>query len=196
MQGIDMKMAPRLLKIYKEEVVPELSKRFSYKNSLEAPQIKKIILNMGVGLGSQDIKVLESAMQDLSLISGQKGVITRAKKSIANFKIRKGVPVGCKVTLRGARMYEFLDRLINVALPRIRDFRGVRPDSFDERGSYSLGLKEQNIFPEIDVDKMTRVQGMDVIINIDSSSREESFTLLKLFGMPFAGELKTWQKNV
>jgi len=191
-----MKMAPRLLKIYKEEVVPELSKRFSYKNSLEAPQIKKIILNMGVGLGSQDIKVLESAMQDLSLISGQKGVITRAKKSIANFKIRKGVPVGCKVTLRGARMYEFLDRLINVALPRIRDFRGVRPDSFDERGSYSLGLKEQNIFPEIDVDKMTRVQGMDVIINIDSSSREESFTLLKLFGMPFAGELKTWQKNV
>jgi len=188
-------MIPRLLQKYKEDIIPELTKKFNYKNSLEAPRLKKIVLNMGVGIGSQDIKILEQAAKDMTLIAGQKAVTTRARKSIANFKIRKGVPVGCKVTLRGLRMYEFLDRLINVALPRIRDFRGINPNSFDQKGSYSLGLKEQNIFPEIDVDKMPRVQGMDVIMNIQSSSREESFNLLKLFGMPFAGEMKTWQKN-
>ena len=183
-------MTPRLLQKYKEEIIPDLTKRFGYKNSLEAPRLQKIVLNMGVGAASQDIKILEQAMQDLSLISGQKAAMTRSKRSIANFKIRKGVPVGCKVTLRGARMYEFLDRLVNIVLPRIRDFRGVKADSFDQKGNYSMGLTEQTIFPEIDIDKVTRAQGMDVIININSRSREESYALLKLFGMPFVDELK------
>lgn len=183
-------MIPRLLQRYKEVIVPELKKKFGYKNPLQAPRLQKIVLNMGIGAGSQDIKILEQAMNGLSLISGQKGIITRAKKSIANFKIRKGVPVGCKVTLRGARMYEFMDRLVNVALPRIRDFRGVPPDSFDQKGNYSLGIRDETIFPEIDIDKVTKVQGMDVIINIRSNSREESYNLLRLFGMPFTGEIK------
>jgi len=178
-------MVPRLLQKYKEEIIPELSKKFGYKNPLQAPLLKKIVINMGVGAGSQDIKILEQVMADLSVITGQKAILTRAKKSIANFKIRKGVPVGCKVTLRGARMYEFLDRLINVALPRVRDFRGVSSNSFDQHGSYSLGIREQTIFPEINVDKVTRLQGMDVVVNIDSVSKEESFELLRLFGMPF-----------
>jgi large subunit ribosomal protein L5 len=183
-------MIPRLLQRYKEQIIPELSKKFGYKNSLAAPRLQKIVLNMGVGPASQDIKVLEQAMAELSLISGQKSVITRAKKSIANFKIRKGVPVGCKVTVRGIRMYEFLDRLLNVALPRIRDFRGVSANSFDENGNYSLGLREQTVFPEVDIDKVTRAQGMDVIIHIKSNSIEESYELLKLFGMPFVEEGK------
>ncbi|MBU4312893.1 MAG: 50S ribosomal protein L5 [Candidatus Omnitrophica bacterium] len=178
-------MVPRLLQKYKEEIVPELSKKFSYKNVLQAPRIVKVVVNMGVGAASQDIKILEQAMQDLTVITGQKPAMTRSRKAIANFKIRKGLPIGCKVTLRGARMYEFLDRLVNVALPRIRDFRGISDRAFDEKGSYSLGLKEQAIFPEINIDKMTRTQGMDVIINIRSNSKEESFELLKLLGMPF-----------
>ncbi len=186
-------MIPRLLQRYKEEIVPELSKQFGYKNSLEAPRLKKIVLNMGVGAGSQDIKILEQAMADLATITGQKPLMTRARKSIANFKIRKGLAVGCKVTLRGARMYEFLDRLINVVLPRIRDFRGVSPNSFDQKGNYSLGLAEQTIFPEINIDKVTRAQGMDIVINITSKSRGESYSLLKLFGMPFTGGLKKEQ---
>lgn len=190
MQGVDLKVTPRLLDRYKKEILPELSKKFGYKNILEAPRIKKIVLNMGVGIGSQDIKVLEQAMSELASITGQKPAVTRAKKSIANFKIRKGVPVGCKVTLRGARMYEFLDRLINVALPRIRDFRGVPSTSFDQKGNYSLGLKEQSIFPEINIDKVTRAQGMDVIMTIKSNSREESYALLKSFGMPFTDKDK------
>ncbi|HDP16244.1 MAG TPA: 50S ribosomal protein L5 [Candidatus Omnitrophica bacterium] len=183
-------MTPRLLEKYQKEIVPELSKKFGYKNPLEAPRLKKIILNMGVGAGSQDIKIIEQAAADMAAISGQKPVITRARKSIANFKIRSGVPVGCKVTLRSNRMYEFLDRLINVALPRIRDFRGVNPNSFDEKGSYALGLKEQAIFPEIDIDKVSKVQGMDVIMNIKSGSKEESYELLKILGMPFANSTK------
>lgn len=178
-------MTPRLLEQYKKKIVPELSKKFGYKNPLQAPMLKKIVVNMGVGAASQDIKILEQAQKDLAMITGQKPAVTRAKKAIANFKIRKGIPIGCKVTLRGNRMYEFLDRLINVALPRIRDFRGVKPDSFDERGSYSLGLKEQSIFPEIDVDKISKIQGMDVIMNIKSGSKEESFEFLILLGMPF-----------
>jgi len=178
-------MTPRLLEQYQKEIVPELSKKFGYKNSLQAPMLKKIVVNMGVGAASQDIKILEQAQKDLAMITGQKPAVTRAKKAIANFKIRKGIPIGCKVTLRGNRMYEFLDRLINVALPRIRDFRGIKPDSFDERGSYSLGLKEQSIFPEIDVDKIGKIQGMDVIMNIKSGSKEESFEFLRLLGMPF-----------
>lgn len=183
-------MIPRLLQKYKEEIVPELSRRFNYKNQLQAPRIIKVVINMGVGAASQDMKVMEQAMGDLSIISGQKPAVTRAKKAIATFKIRKGVPVGCKVTLRGARMYEFLDRFVNVALPRIRDFRGVSDSAFDERGNYSLGLKEQAIFPEIDIDKISRIQGMDVIINIRSGSKEESYELLKLLGMPFVSKDK------
>jgi len=178
-------MTPRLLEQYQKEIVPELSKKFGYKNPLQAPMLKKIVVNMGVGAASQDIKILEQAQKDLAMITGQKPAVTRAKKAIANFKIRKGIPIGCKVTLRGNRMYEFLDRLINVALPRIRDFRGIKPDSFDERGSYSLGLKEQSIFPEIDIDKIGKIQGMDVIMNIKSGSKEESFEFLRLIGMPF-----------
>jgi len=183
-------MIPRLLQKYKEEIVPELIKKFNYKNSLQAPCIKKIVLNMGVGAASQDIKILEQAVKELAAIAGQKPAMTRSRKAIANFKIRKGIPIGCKVTLRGARMYEFLDRLVNVALPRIRDFRGVNPDSFDQKGSYSLGLKEQAMFPEVNIDKVTRTQGMDVIINIRSRDREESFELLRLLGMPFSSKTK------
>ena len=179
-------MIPRLLQKYKEDIIPEMMKRFGYKNSLQVPSIQKIVLNMGVGASIEDIKILEQAMSELTTIAGQKPAMTRARKSIANFKIRKGLPVGCKVTLRGTRMYEFLDRLVNVALPRIRDFRGVPSTSFDQKGNYSFGLKEQTIFPEINVDKVSRAQGMDVIINIRSNSKEESCDLLKLFGMPFA----------
>lgn len=188
-------MTPRLLERYKKDIVPALKEKFSYKNSLQAPCIQKIVLNMGIGAASQDIKILEQAMAEIALIAGQKPAMTRARKAIANFKIRKGVPVGCKVTLRGARMYEFLDRFVNVALPRIRDFRGVSANSFDHKGNYAVGLKDQTIFPEIDVDKLPRVQGMDVIIQIRSDSREESYELLKLFGMPFAGELKKKDKG-
>lgn len=181
-------MTPRLLERYRKAIVPELAKKFSYKNSLQAPCLQKIVINMGVGAGIGDIKIVEQAMAELAWIAGQKPVMTRAKKSIANFKIRKGLPIGCKVTLRGSRMYEFLDRLLNIALPRIRDFRGTSPDSFDHMGNYSLGIKEQSIFPEIDVDKMQRIQGMDIILNIKSNSKDESFELLKLFGMPFSAK--------
>ncbi|MBU1007403.1 MAG: 50S ribosomal protein L5 [Candidatus Omnitrophica bacterium] len=180
-------MVPRLEETYRKNIIPALKEKFGYKNSLQAPKIQKIVLNMGIGAATQDIKILEQAMEELGLITGQKPAITRAKKAIANFKIRKGVPVGCKVTLRGARMYEFLDRLVNVALPRIRDFRGINANSFDQKGNYSLGLKDQTIFPEINVDRLPRTQGMDVIMQIRSNSREESYELLRLFGMPFAG---------
>ena len=179
-------MTPRLLDHYRKTIIPELSKKFGYKNAMQAPRFKKIVINMGIGAGAQDIKFVEQAMADMGAIAGQKPVITRAKKAIANFKIRQGLPIGCKVTLRGNRMYEFLDRLLNVALPRIRDFRGMSPNSFDERGSYSIGIKEQSIFPEIDVDKVQKIQGMDIIMNIKSKSKEESYELLKLFGMPFS----------
>jgi len=178
-------MTPRLLDLYRKTVIPELSKKFGYKNAMQAPRFKKIVINMGIGSGAQDIKFVEQAMADMGAIAGQKPVITRAKKAIANFKIRQGLPIGCKVTLRGNRMYEFLDRLLNIALPRIRDFRGMSPNSFDEGGNYSIGIKEQSIFPEIDVDKVQKIQGMDIIMNIKSKSKEESYELLKLFGMPF-----------
>lgn len=181
-------MTPRLLERYRKNIVPELSKKFGYKNALQAPRLQKIVLNMGVGAGVQDIKFVEQAIADMGSIAGQKPIITRAKKSIANFKIRKGLPIGCKVTLRGSRMYEFLDRFLNMALPRIRDFRGTSPDSFDEKGNYSIGIKEQSIFPEIDVDKIQKIQGMDIIMNIRSGSKEESYELLKQFGMPFASK--------
>lgn len=181
-------MTPRLFEKYRKEIIPALSKKFGYKNAMQAPVLKKIVINMGIGAGAQDIKFVEQGVSDMANIAGQKPVITRAKKAIANFKIRQGLPIGCKVTLRGNRMYEFLDRLLNVALPRIRDFRGMSPDSFDMGGNYSMGIKEQSIFPEIDVDKVQKIQGMDIIINIKSKSREESYELLKLFGMPFSSK--------
>lgn len=175
----------RLYDIYLEKIVPAMAEKFSYKNKLQAPRLEKIVVNMGVGEGSSDIKILETAMDELALVTGQKPVIRRAKKAIANFKIKKGHPVGCKVTLRGQRMYDFFDRLINVALPRIKDFRGTSADSFDNKGNYALGLNEQTIFPEIEYDRVKRNQGMDIVIVVTSKSREESYELLKLFGMPF-----------
>jgi large subunit ribosomal protein L5 len=176
---------PRLKKIYFDKVVGELSGKFGYTNILEAPRLIKIVVNMGVGEGSRDIKLLDAATHDLAQITGQKPVVTRAKKSIANFKIRAGMPVGCKVTLRGNRMYDFFDRLVNIAIPRIRDFRGVSPRSFDGRGSYTLGIREQLIFPEIDLDKVVRTQGMDITIVTTAKSDEEARELLRCLGMPF-----------
>lgn len=179
-------MTPRLLEKYNKEIVPEMMNAFKFKNKMAVPHMDKIVVNMGVGEALSDIKILERAMEELSLISGQKPIIRRAKKAIANFKVREGGPVGTKVTLRRAMMYEFMDRLLNIALPRIRDFRGVSPDSFDKAGNYSVGLSEQGIFPEIDYDKLTRPQGMDITFVIKNvKSKEQAYMLLKLFGMPF-----------
>ncbi|MFH1776684.1 MAG: 50S ribosomal protein L5 [Candidatus Omnitrophota bacterium] len=178
-------MTPRLLELYREKIVPQMMEKFGYKNKLQVPRLRKIVINMGVGQGTQDIKILEAAMKDLEIITGQKPVITRAKKAIANFKIRKGNPVGGKVTLRKNIMYEFLDRLINIALPRIRDFRGVSNRAFDDYGSYALGISEQVIFPEIEYDKIAKIQGMDIIINLTACKKEVAKELLRLFGMPF-----------
>jgi len=175
----------RLRETYENEIVDAMMQRFGYKNKMEVPKIEKIVINMGVGEAKENVKVLDSAMQDLQLIAGQKPIMTRAKKSIANFKLREEMPVGCKVTLRGARMYEFADRLINLALPRVRDFRGVNPNAFDGRGNYSLGIREQLIFPEIEYDKIDKVRGMDVIIVTTAKTDEEARELLRLFGMPF-----------
>ena len=182
--------APRLLERYRKEVVPALMKQFGYKNPLQVPRLVKTVINMGVGQGAQDVKVVEQAALELGLITGQRPVITRAKKAISNFKIKEGQPVGCKVTLRRVRMYEFLDRLLNLAMPRVRDFRGVPVGGFDGSGNYALGLNEQLIFPEIDFDKVTRVQGMDVIICTTAKSRDEAYELLKQLGMPFRKEHK------
>jgi len=176
---------PRLLEVYRKQVVPQMTERFNYKNRLQLPRLIKIVINMGVGQGAQDIKILEAAANDLATITGQKPIITRAKKAIANFKIKKGSPIGCKVTLRGAMMYEFFDRLINVALPRIKDFRGISPDAFDQNGNYALGISEQTIFPEVEYDKVQRVQGMDIIIVTNAKSAEEARELLRFMGMPF-----------
>lgn len=177
--------APRLLSTYRKEIVPEMMKAFGYKNSLEVPKLQKIVINVGLGEATQDIKMLEAAQHELAAITGQKPVVTRAKKAIANFKIRKGSAIGCKVTLRRAMMYEFLDRLIAVAIPRIRDFRGLPSDSFDEGGNYSFGLNEQVIFPEIELDKIMKAHGMDITIVTDADTKKEAFELLRLFGMPF-----------
>ncbi|MDD4979899.1 MAG: 50S ribosomal protein L5 [Candidatus Omnitrophica bacterium] len=179
-------MTPRLLEKYRKEIAPQIAQTFSLKNKLAAPRLEKIVVNMGVGEGMQDIKILEKAMEELAMITGQRPILRRAKKAIANFKIREGHPIGCKVTLRRLMMYEFLDRLVNVALPRIRDFRGVSPDSFDEKGNYTLGLSEQGIFPDIDYDKITRPQGMDITLVIkNAKNKEQARELLRLFGMPF-----------
>ena len=176
----------RLKEQYQNEIVDTLTKKFGYKNIMEVPKLDKIVINMGVGEAKENAKVLETAMRDMEIISGQKPVATKAKKAIANFKIREEMPIGCKVTLRGKRMYEFLDRLVNLALPRVRDFRGINPNSFDGRGNYALGIKEQLIFPEIEYDQIDKVRGMDVIFVTTAKTDEEARGLLAEFGMPFA----------
>lgn len=176
----------RLKDTYKNDIASAMQKKFNYKNVMQIPRLEKIVINMGVGEAKDNAKALESALKDMEIIAGQKPVITKAKKSIANFKLREGVNIGCKVTLRGERMYEFADRLINLALPRVRDFRGVNPNAFDGRGNYALGIKEQLIFPEIEYDKVDKVRGMDVIFVTTSKTDEEARELLTLFGMPFS----------
>lgn len=176
----------RLRDRYTKEIVPELMKQFGYTNRLQAPRLKKVVINMGVGEATQDSKILDDAAADLAIITGQKPALTQSSKSISNFKLRAGAKVGCKVTLRGAMMYEFLDRLVSVALPRIRDFRGVPLASFDGRGNYGLGFSEQSIFPELELDKIKRVQGMDIVIVTSAKTNEEAKALLTLLGMPFA----------
>jgi large subunit ribosomal protein L5 len=183
-----MEKTPRLKEKYQNEVVPALEQKFGYKNIMEVPKVHKVVVSMGVSDAVQDPKTLDSAANDMALISGQKPIITRAKKSIAAFKLRAGVPIGCKVTLRGARMYYFLDKLFNAALPRIRDFRGVSGDSFDGRGNYTLGLKEQLVFPEIEYDKVDKIRGMDITIVTSARTDEEGLELLRLMGLPVRTE--------
>ena len=176
----------RLKEQYQNEIVDAMIKQFGYKNIMEVPKLDKVVINMGVGEAKDNAKLLESAIADMEKIAGQKAVVTRAKNSVANFKIREGMPIGCKVTLRGEKMYEFVDRLINLALPRVRDFRGVNPNAFDGRGNYALGIKEQLIFPEIEYDKIDKVRGMDVIFVTTAKTDEEARELLTQFNMPFA----------
>lgn len=175
----------RYKEMYKNEVMPAMTKKFGYKNVMQIPKLDKIVINMGVGEAKENAKILDAAMKDMETISGQKAILTKAKHSVANFKIREGMPIGCKVTLRGEKMYEFLDRLVNLALPRVRDFRGVNPNSFDGRGNYALGIKEQLIFPEIDYDKVDKVRGMDITFVTTAKTDEEARELLALFNMPF-----------
>jgi large subunit ribosomal protein L5 len=176
----------RLKEQYENEIVPALKKKFEYKNPMEVPKLVKIVVNMGVGEAKENVKLLDAAVADMETITGQKAIRTKAKKSIANFKLREGMPIGCKVTLRGERMYEFADRLINLSLPRVRDFRGVNPNAFDGRGNYALAVKEQLIFPEIEYDKIDKVRGMDIIFVTTAKTDEEARELLRLFNMPFA----------
>ena len=175
----------RLKEKYQNEIVDALMKKFGYKNIMEVPKLDKVVINMGVGEAKENAKLLDAAVKDMETIAGQKAVLTRAKNSVANFKIREGMPIGCKVTLRGEKMYEFVDRLINLSLPRVRDFRGVNPNAFDGRGNYALGIKEQLIFPEIEYDKVDKVRGMDVIFVTTAKTDEEARELLAQFGMPF-----------
>ena len=176
----------RLKETYKNEIVDAMIKKFGYKNIMEVPKLDKIVVNMGVGEAKDNAKLLDAAVADMELITGQKAVTTKAKNSVANFKIREGMPIGCKVTLRGEKMYEFADRLINLALPRVRDFRGVNPNAFDGRGNYALGIKEQLIFPEVEYDKVNKVRGMDIFFVTTAKTDEEDRELLTLFHMPFA----------
>lgn len=176
----------RLKDFYYDEVVEAMTKKFGYKNVMEVPKLDKIVINMGVGEAKDNAKVLDNAVADMEAIAGQKAVLTKAKSSVANFKIREGMAIGCKTTLRGEKMYEFLDRLVNLALPRVRDFRGVNPNAFDGRGNYALGIKEQFIFPEIEYDKIDKTRGMDIIFVTTAKTDEEARELLKLFNMPFA----------
>ena len=175
----------RLKETYLNEIKDAMQKKFEYKNEMQIPKLDKIVINMGVGEAKENRKVLDTAVKDLETITGQKAVVTRAKNSVANFKLREGQPIGCKVTLRGEKMYEFLDRLVNLALPRVRDFRGVNPNAFDGRGNYALGIKEQIIFPEIEYDKVDKVRGMDIIFVTTANTDEEARELLKLMGAPF-----------
>ena len=175
----------RLKEMYNNEIVDAMTKKFGYQNIMQVPKLEKIVVNMGVGEAKENSKILDSAIADLEKITGQKAVTTKAKNSVANFKIREGMPIGCKVTLRGEKMYEFLDRLVNLALPRVRDFRGVNPNAFDGRGNYALGIKEQLIFPEIEYDKIDKIRGMDIIIVTTAQTDEEARELLAQFGMPF-----------
>lgn len=175
----------RLLARYKAEIVPALVKKFNYSTIMQAPKIEKIVINVGVGEATQNEKALEDAVNDLTILSGQKPVITKAKKSIATFKVREGQAIGCKVTLRGTRMYEFLDKLVSISLPRVRDFRGVSKNAFDGHGNYTLGVKEQLIFPEIDYDKVSKIRGMDIVIVTTANTDEEAYALLEMIGMPF-----------
>jgi len=177
--------SPRLWVIYQNEIIPRLMKRFGYKSAMQVPKVLKIALNMGVGEAIQDPKFIESAAADLTLLAGQKAVLTKAKKSISNFKLREGMAIGCRVTLRRQRMYEFFDRLLNVAIPRIRDFRGLEQTGFDGRGNYTLGIREHIIFPEINYDKVLKIRGLNVTIATTAKTDEEAFELLKEFGMPF-----------
>lgn len=176
----------RLKDMYNNEIVEAMTKKFGYKNVMEVPKLNKIVINMGVGEAKDNAKVLENAVKDMETIAGQKAILTKAKKSVANFKLREGMAIGCKTTLRGEKMYEFLDRLVNLALPRVRDFRGVNPNAFDGRGNYSMGIKEQIIFPEIEYDKIDKTRGMDIIFVTTAKTDEEARELLKLFNMPFA----------
>mgnify|MGYP002514915028 CR=1 FL=1 len=175
----------RLKEVYENEIVDALMKKFGYKNPMQVPKLDKVVINMGIGEAKENAKILEAAVKDLETITGQKAVLTRAKKSIANFKLREGMPIGCKVTLRGEKMYEFTDRLINLALPRVRDFRGINPNAFDGRGNYALGIKEQLIFPEIEYDKVDKIRGMDIIFVTTAKTDEEARELLTQFNMPF-----------
>lgn len=184
----DAKYTPRLRQLYEESFRQKMVEQFGYKNPMQVPTLEKIVINMGVGEATQDKKRVDTAAAEMMAIAGQKPVITRAKKSIASFKLREGMPIGCKVTLRRERMYEFLDRLITIALPRVRDFRGVNPKSFDGRGNYAMGLKEQIVFPEINYDRIEKVRGMDIIIGTTANTDEEARALLRLFGLPFTGE--------
>jgi len=184
-KGVKGVTVPRLKEKYKKDVMPALMKEFSYKNVMQVPKVEKVVLNVGLGEAIQNIKLLDSVQKELSFIAGQKSLTTKAKKSIAGFKLRKGMPIGCKVTLRGDRMYEFLDRLVSVALPRIRDFKGVSTRAFDGKGNYSLGIKEQFIFPEIEYDKVEMVHGMDIAVCTSARTDAEAKALLRLLGMPF-----------
>ncbi|MCR4945652.1 MAG: 50S ribosomal protein L5 [Lachnospiraceae bacterium] len=176
----------RYRELYENEIKAAMQQKFGYKNVYQIPKLDKIVINMGVGEAKENAKILEAAMSDLELITGQKPVATKSKNSVANFKIREGMPIGCKVTLRGEKMYEFLDRLVNLALPRVRDFRGVNPNAFDGRGNYALGIKEQLIFPEVEYDKIDKVRGMDIIFVTTAKTDEEARELLTLFNMPYA----------
>ena len=182
-----MANTPNLKKLYQDEVAPALMQKFGYKSTMQIPRLDKIVVNVGCSEARENAKVLDAVVSDLTAITGQKAVITKAKKSVANFKLREGMPIGAKVTLRGNKMWEFLDRLFNVALPRVRDFSGINPNSFDGRGNYSLGIKEQLIFPEIEYDKIDKIRGMDIVMCTTAQTDEEARELLKLIGAPFAG---------
>ena len=182
-----MANTPNLKKLYQDEVAPALMQKFGYKSTMQIPRLEKIVLNVGCSEARENAKVLDAVVSDLTAITGQKAVVTKAKKSVANFKLREGMPIGAKVTLRGNKMWEFLDRLFNVALPRVRDFQGINPNSFDGRGNYALGIKEQLIFPEIEYDKIDKIRGMDIVMCTTAQTDEEARELLKLIGAPFAG---------